>query len=335
MGNLFIALRKAKKDKTGREDVIEFCKDSEKNLLDLHYELTNKTYKPRPLNTFVLRDPKTRVISKSDFRDRIVHHALINVIKPFLEKLFIYDSCANQMRKGTTFALKRFRKFQRKVTQNFSQGAFCFKADIKHYFQEIDHEILINILRKKIADEEVIWLIKQILNNQTNISEEGGERVKGMPLGNYTSQFFANVYLNELDYFVKHTLKVKYYIRYVDDFVIFHKSEKQLKVWKKQIEGFLKENLKIELHPNKSRVISLSRGVDFVGFRNFNHRRLLRKRNYKSMFRKIELYEKGVLNFDSIHESYQGWQAYAIWGNTYKLREKVKRKIIDVLWSKI
>ncbi|MEK6927463.1 MAG: RNA-directed DNA polymerase [Nanoarchaeota archaeon] len=156
-----------------------------------------------------------------------------------------------------------------------------------------------------------------------------------MPLGNYTSQFFANVYLNELDYFVKHVLKIKYYIRYVDDFVILHKSQKQLETWKKQIACFLNEKLKLELHPNKSRIISLSRGIDFVGFRNFKNHRLLRTRNVSSMFRKVYLYEKGALSFESLFESYRGWQAYAGWGDTFKLREKVKRKIIDILWDKM
>ncbi|MEK6927462.1 MAG: hypothetical protein AABX11_03435 [Nanoarchaeota archaeon] len=178
MGNLFIALRNAKENKSSREDVFEFCENYEKNLLELHKELISMNYKPRPLKTFVLRDPKTRVISKSDFRDRVVHHALINIIKPIFEKQFIYDSCANQIRKGSLFALNRFDVFKRKVTKNFSQGAFCFKADIKHYFQEVDHEILINILKKSIADEDVLWLIRQILSNQAH-SGGGGNYKKG------------------------------------------------------------------------------------------------------------------------------------------------------------
>jgi hypothetical protein len=156
-----------------------------------------------------------------------------------------------------------------------------------------------------------------------------------MPLGNLTSQFFANVYLNELDYFVKHTLKAKFYIRYVDDFVILHSSQKQLEIWKREIDKFLREKLKIELHPDKSRVIPLSRGIDFVGFRNFNHYRLLRKRNIRNVLNKIELYRTDEIGFGNLIESYQGGQAYARWANTYKLLDKVKMKIIDVLWNKI
>lgn len=165
MGNLMIAWRKARKGKTKKLDVIEFEKNLEKNLIALHYELKNNTYFPRPLKTFILRDPKTRKISKSHFRDRIVHHALINVIGTIFQKSFIYDSCANQIGKGTLFALKRFEKFIRKVTANFSRGAFCLKADIRHYFQEVNHEILMNIIARKISDIQTLQLIRKIIAN--------------------------------------------------------------------------------------------------------------------------------------------------------------------------
>ncbi len=163
----------------------------------------------------------------------------------------------------------------------------------------------------------------------------GGRTASGMPLGNYTSQFFANVYLNELDYHVKHQLKAKHYLRYVDDFVILHKSAKQLLEWKEKIDIFLREKLKIVLHPNKSRIIPIKRGIDFLGFRNFYHYRLLRRRNIRSMINKIELYKKGEKSFETIMEIYQGWQAYSKWANSYKLREQVKREIIDAIWDKI
>jgi len=172
--NLTIAWRKARKGKTQKAYVIEFEKELERNILDLHYELKNKIYKPKPLVNFILRDPKTRRISKSDFRDRIVHHAIILIIGDIFEKGFIYDSCANIKGKGSLFAIKRFEKFLRKVSRNgkvngwFNNNqvrGYCLKADIKHYFEEVNHEILINIIKRKIADEDVIWLIKQILDN--------------------------------------------------------------------------------------------------------------------------------------------------------------------------
>jgi len=151
-----------------------------------------------------------------------------------------------------------------------------------------------------------------------------------MPLGNLTSQFFANVYLNELDKFVKHELKIKFYIRYVDDFVISHSSKEQLKFWKNQINGFLIRELKLKLHPEKSRIISLSRGIDFVGFRNFYYFRLLRRRNIRNMKRKVARFSKDEISQNKITEIFQGWNAYAKWANAYKLRNKFFRKIYNV-----
>ncbi|MBU1103890.1 MAG: reverse transcriptase/maturase family protein [Nanoarchaeota archaeon] len=258
MGNLTIAWRKARKDKTGREDVVEFEEDLIRNLLNLHYELKNQTYKPRELRTFILQDPKTRVISISDFRDRVVHHALINVAGGIFERQFIFDSCAGQKGKGALFAVERFDKFSRKVTNNFTTCGFCLKADVKHYFQNINHEKLMGIIGRRIKDEKVIWLFWQILKNCFD--------EKGMPLGNYTSQFLANVYLNELDYFVKHELGVKFYIRYVDDFVLLHSSRKNIFEWMEAIEVFLIDNLRIELHKDKTHIVPLTRGTDFAGF---------------------------------------------------------------------
>ena len=333
--NLILAWEKARKGKTRKPYVIEFEKNLEQNLLDLQSKLKTQTYKPRPLETFVLRDPKTRVISKSDFRDRVIHHAIINIIEPVFEPTFIYDSCANRKGKGNLFAIKRFDKFIKKVSRNGkTNGQFdnnqiighCLKADIKHYFQEVDHKILSSILRRKIRDEKVIWLVQQILTNRVGLVS-GGRTEKGMPLGNLTSQFFANIYLNELDYFVKRVLRARFYIRYVDDFVILHNSKGQLGNWRKQIDEFLLSNLKIELHEQKSRVIRLSQGIDFVGFRNFYLHKRLRRRNIRKMFLKVIQYHKGLLTKEKILESFQGWQACARWTNSFKLRNQTVRTI--------
>ena len=333
--NLLLAWRKARKHKTEKDYVIEFEKNLEINLIKLHKELKNLNYKPNKLKTFILRDPKTRKISKSDFRDRVVHHALYNVIELIFDKTFIYDSCANRKGKGNLFALKRFYFFMRKISRNGSVLAndfknsnfvkgYCLKADIKHYFQEVSHKVLIKIIKRKINDEKLIWLIKKILKNNVL----GNEKGKGMPLGNLTSQFFANVYLNELDYFIKHKLKAKYYVRYVDDFVLLHNSKQKLEFWKEQIDNFLKKELKIELHQEKSRIIPLLRGVDFVGFKNFYYFKLLRKRNIKKILLKIEQYKNRDMTYTKLTESFQGWQAYAKWANTYELRKNIYKRII-------
>ena len=200
--------------------------------------------------------------------------------------------------------------------------AFCIKADIRHYFDEVNHNILTNIIKRRIKDEEVINLICLILKN--------GKKSQGigMPLGNLTSQFFANVYLNELDYFVKHKLNAKYYIRYVDDFVILHTSKLQLEIWKQEIDDFLIKELKLKIHPEKSKIIPLSRGVDFVGFRNFYYFKLLRKRNINNMKNKLKRYKQGYNSEQKLLESFQGWQAYAKWADTYKLRKRIEGEII-------
>src|SRR3990167_7615112 len=148
-----------------------------------------------------------------------------------------------------------------------------------------------------------------------------------MPLGNLTSQFFANVYLNELDYFVKHKLRAKYYIRYVDDFVLLHNSKTQLEEWKEKIDIFLKKELKLELHKDKSKIISLSKGVDFVGFRNFYYSKLLRKRNIKNILFKIQLHKKGEISKEKMLEIFQGFNAYAKWADSYMLRKEVVKRI--------
>lgn len=326
LNNLILAWRKARKGKTKKLYVKEFEQNLIENLLLIHEELKNQTYSPRKLKIFILRDPKTRKISKSAFRDRIVQHAIIQILEPIFDKSFIYDSCANRKGKGNLFALKRFEKYQRKVTDNLKSEAYCLKADIKHYFQEVDNCFLLDILRKKIKDGKTVGLIGKILDNKPRLERATGELLhlnKGMPLGNLTSQFFANIYLNELDYFVKHRLKAKYYIRYVDDFVILHENKENLEYLKERISEFLKNKLKLEIHPNKSKIISLSHGIDFVGFRNFYYFRLLRKRNIRNMERKIKEYQRGLVCKDKIREIFQGWQAYAKWADSYRLRKSL------------
>ncbi|MBI4117038.1 hypothetical protein HY449_04820 [Candidatus Pacearchaeota archaeon] len=235
--NIYLAYKNARKRKSKKSSVIEFEINLNENFKELQNELINLTYKPRPLRRFIVRDPKTRTIHASAFRDRIVHHAIINIIQPIFERRFISDSYASIKKKGVHAAVKRFDYFKKCVSQNglvvkmggqngnCVQG-YCLKADIRHYFDTVSHEILILILMRKIKDGKVIWLIRKVLNNF-----DSPVKGTGMPLGNFTSQFFANVYLNELDYFVKHILKAKYYIRYVDDFIILHRSKKRLEYY--------------------------------------------------------------------------------------------------------
>jgi len=333
--NLELAFKKAKKDKTHLPYVIQFEENLDKELMGLHKELISFAYKPNQPKRFIIRDPKTRKIHASAFRDRIIHHAIINILEPIFDKTFIYDSYANRKNKGAHKAIQRFDYFKRKVSKNGALSrnphsnnnivCYALKADIKHYFDTVDHEILLAIIKKKIKDERVIWLVKQILSN-FDVPIKG----KGMPLGNLTSQFFANIYLNDLDYFVKHKLKIKYYIRYVDDFIILHENKNFLEVCKEKICKYLK-NLRLELHPDKSKILPLRNGLAFLGYRIFYYYKLLRKSNIlkfeRNFKKKLYLYKCGLLSYENIVKSLQGWFGYAGWADTYKIRKLMLQKI--------
>lgn len=211
---------------------------------------------------------------------------------------------------------------QRKLSAGSVKSGFVLKADIRHYFDTVDQEILLNIIERKIKDKNIIWLIKTILeNHKTNTFG------KGMPIGNLTSQFFANVYLNELDWFVKHKLKAKYYIRYVDDFVILHRDKRMLIKLREEIDNFLMINLKVELHPEKTGIMELTNGVTFLGFRVFPNYRLLKKSNARRIWKRVRLfkqrYDQGTMNRNEIRLSLEGWMAYAAFAQTYNLRKRV------------
>lgn len=211
---------------------------------------------------------------------------------------------------------------------------YALKADVRHYFDTVDHEVLLGIIRRKITDRNVLWLISVILRNHK--TDTVG---KGMPLGNLTSQFFANVYLNDLDRFVKHTLKARYYLRYVDDFIILHKDRKQLERWKIEINDFLRSELKLGLHPEKSRIVSLKGGVTMLGFRVFPHHRLLKKSNARRIWKRLERfrrkYDAAEMTLEEAVRSLDGWLAYARFANTYKLRTMVIVKFNDLFGTRL
>ena len=327
--NLFSAYQKARKHKTRKPYVIEFEKELKNNLLQLRADLLFHSYQPEPLKTFIIREPKTRKISKSAFRDRVVHHALCNIIEPIFEKSFIYDSYANRKGKGVLKAIERFECFKRKVSDNLTKinngkniKGFVLKADIRKFFDSVSHERLMHIISRKITDEKVLWLIRIILKNYS--SNKPGT---GMPLGNLTSQFFANVYLNELDYFIKQKLKAKYYIRYVDDFVILHKSKEVLEYYQKEISLFLKDSLSISLHPDKSSVFPLYRGVNFLGLKIFPYHKTIQKKNIRKFRNKLEtlclLFDKGEIGYDEVYNCLEGWNTYAANANCFGVKKSL------------
>jgi len=335
LDNLRLAYRKARKGKTKEWYVIKFEEKLDDELIRLKHELETQTYKPKSLKRFIIADPKTRVIHASHFRDRIVHHATFNIIEPIFDKTFIYDSYANRKEKGSLAAINRFDYFKRKVSENgrLVKDAkdnnmiigYVLKADIKHYFHTVDHDVLMSIIKKKISDNKLLRLIRTILDENSDYSG------KGMPIGNLTSQLFANVYLNELDYFVKHKLRAKYYLRYVDDFAILDKNRKVLLEYRESINDFLKSELKIELHEEKSQVYPLHGGIGLLGYRMFYYYRLPTKRNIRMLRNRLldfeRQYRNGEISKEKISESIEGWCAYAKWANTYKLRREILKEL--------
>jgi len=335
--NLFNAHRKARLGKRSKDYCADFDYNLEYELFTLLNELKNQSYNPGKYKTFEILEPKKRLISAAPYRDRVVHHALCNIIEPIFEKTFIYDSYANRLGKGTHKALDRFVKY-------FRSSQYVLKCDIVKYFPSIDHNILKNLIRRKIKCQDTLWLIDLIIDNsnpQIPINEyfEGDnlftpfERKKGLPIGNLTSQFFANIYLNEFDHFIKEELGIKKYVRYVDDFVIFENCKKSLKEIRCKIEIKLGE-FRLKIHNIKSRITNVNFGENFLGFRIFLDKIRVNSRNLKVARKRLRNlqndFKSGVKNIDEINQSIQSWVSHLEYGDTYRLREKMFKDLIFV-----
>jgi retron-type reverse transcriptase len=331
--NLLLAFRKARRGKQSRGYVRWFFLEMERELESLEKELKDETYMPGSYREFYIHDPKTRKISAAPFRDRVVHHALCNIIEPLFERTFIFDSYANRKGKGTHRAVARCQEFSR-------QYAWFMKCDIRQYFPSIDHEILKTLLRRKIKDRQVLWLLDLIIdgsNPQDSMVEwfPGDslftpiERRRGLPIGNQTSQFFSNVYLSPLDHFVKENLRLKGYVRYVDDFLFFADEKRTLWEIKKRIIEFLYA-LRLRIHEEILRPAKVAQGIAFLGYRVFPDHRLLRKANALSFARryrkKMEQCRAGEMPFYKLTESVQAWVAHAMHADTFGLRRKILQK---------
>ncbi len=332
--NLLSAARKAQKGKRQKANVSRFNFNMENELLVLKEQLQNKTYKPGDYTTFMIYEPKQRMISAAPYRDRVVHHALCNVIEPLFENTFIFDSYANRLGKGTHKAILRYQQFMRKKH-------YVIKADIKSFFPSIDHEILKTIIRRKIRCKDTLRLIDLIIDN-SNPQKEAIEyfsgddlftpfhRKKGLPIGNLTSQFFANVYLNPLDHFIKEGLRCQYYIRYVDDFVIFQSDKTACHEVIASISSFL-ESYRLKMHGEKTMIYPVDYGVAFLGHRVFRNYRLLKKENVRRFKKRLKIRIKrvknGILNLDKFWEQLKSWGAHARFSNTYLLRATIFKRI--------
>ncbi|PIV53633.1 MAG: RNA-dependent DNA polymerase [Elusimicrobia bacterium CG_4_10_14_0_8_um_filter_37_32] len=327
--NLLIAAKKAQKGKRFKENTAWFNFNIEKELLKLQNELFSQTYQPGEYKQFIVYESKKRLISAAPYRDRIVHHALCNIIEPLFEKTFIYDSYANRKEKGTHKAIQRFTEFSRR-------NKYVLKCDMVEYFGSIDCQLLFNIIAEKIKDEKVMRLVEKILGLNAYSNSSGNQLSLpfasrcGLPIGNLTSQFFANLYLNKFDHFIKEQLRCKYYIRYVDDFVVLGNDKLKLREIKSAIENYL-VNLQLQTHPHKTQIFPVEQGTDFLGFKIFPIYRLVRKSNFFYFRHKLlklrKLYYQNKINTGKVTQSIQSWIAHASWGDTWRLRTKLFNEI--------
>lgn len=335
--NLYLAYRKARKGKRHQIEIARFERNLEEELLALQAQLKELSYRPGKHRSFYRTEAKRRLISAAPFRDRVVHHALVRVIEPLFERRFIYDSYANRVGKGTHRALDRCTQFMRINTH-------LLPCDITQFFPSIDHAILRGQIAKVIHDEQALWLVDQILANGVGVLDEvydmhwfpGDEllarlRPRGLPIGNLTSQFWANIYLNDLDHFIKRQLKCKDYLRYVDDFLLFSNHKTELHAWRQAVIDFL-AGLRLTLHEPQAQPRPVSKGVTFLGFILFpTHRRLKPTCGYHFRRRLVALVKAlgaGNLPLERINASVQGWTAHAAHGDTWGLRASILQKVV-------
>jgi len=324
--NLFRSWTDFRSDKQKKPDVRRFEWRLEQNIFQLHRELRGRTYKHGAYSSFHIQDPKQRHIHKAEVRDRVFHHAIFSVLNPIFEQTFISDSFSCRIGKGTHKGVSALGKMIRKESKNYSKPCFILKCDIKKFFDSVDHEILLKILNKRIGDPDVRWLLKEIVEGFSSKKSDIFNS-RGIPIGNLTSQLFANVYMNEFDQFVKHELKIKYYARYTDDFVIVSESREYLEDILKPIEKFIKEKLALELHPNKIFLKKSKQGIDFLGYVTMPHYRVVRTKTKNRIFKKlrgrVHEYKSGKINEESLNQCLQSYLGVLSHADTYELREEL------------
>lgn len=323
---MYDAYLRARLNKSLRREVMEFEENLETNLVNLILEIKNGTYKLGKYRVFKVYEPKERVIKALPFRDRVVHQWYVHeFLLPYVVPKFIYDSYACLHGKGTHAAVRRLEKFMKECRRKYG-NFYIVKMDIKKFFYTINPYILYSILKRYIKDKALLKLTELLIFDDVE--------KKGIPIGNYTSQYFANIYLNELDYFVKHKLKIKYYIRYMDDFVLLVKDKEEAISKFLKITNFLKEKLDLDIN-HKSKYYPSDMGVDFCGYRVFYTHKLIRNRSKRKIRSNIKkwkrLNKKGKLNLQNLESSFQSWKAHIKHANSYNLEKKYSNKIDDIL----
>jgi RNA-directed DNA polymerase len=356
--NIFKAYEECRKRKRNTNNALRFEQNLEQNLFELHSSLNNKSYVPRRSVCFVVLKPKPREIFAADFRDRIIHHILVKELEKIYEKKFVFDSYACRKGKGIHKAVKRLKKFSQSYQNNkktYKRGYFL-QLDIQNFFMSIDKKILFNLIKKQIKKsksfsknqkKELLFLLNIVIfsNPEKNFVKKSKGRMwekvpkhkslfntkkeKGLPIGNYSSQFFANIYLHELDFFVKQKLRIKHYLRYVDDFILLSKSKDFLLKCFFKILFFVKNDLLLDLK-KESKLLSLTNGIDFLGYITRPWSIYVRKRVIRNFKAKIKEYDKlaqsNDLNdfdkkqFRATKASYFGHFKHA---NCFRIKEKL------------
>ena len=314
MENLLGAWQEFLNDKKNRKDVQNFQLNFMENIIKLHNDLRHKTYIHSEYYAFNIADPKPRNIHKASVRDRLLHHAIHRKLYQYFNNIFISDSYSCRLGKGTHKSIERFKNFTRKVSKNNTKTCWILKCDVRKFFASVDHRVLKKILSDYIYDTDILWLLRQVVDsfNTKNKIEVG------LPLGNLTSQLMVNIYMNKFDQWIKHRMKIKYYIRYTDDFVIFSQDKDYLWELVPKIADFLEEELKLTLHPNKIFIKTIASGMDFLGWVNFSDHRILRTVTKRKMFRKI-IESGGKIK---TMQSYKGLLGH---GNSHKLIDEVNK----------
>ncbi len=298
---MLLAWKEFYRGKKNKIDVQEFSLRLMDNIVQINEELASKTYTHGTYKAFNISDPKPRNIHKASVKDRLLHHAIYRILYPFFDRTFIADSYSCRIGKGTYKALDRFTLFFRQVSKNNTRTCWVLKCDIRKFFASIDHKILFNILRKYIPDQDILWLLNQIVSSFS----------KGLPLGNLTSQLLVNIYMNEFDQWVKHRLKAKHYIRYADDFVFLSEDRSYLEKIIPQVERFLQEKLNLSLHPNKVYIKTFASGVDYLGWVHFPYHKIIRNVTKRRIVKKIT---------ESNRTSYLGLLTH---GDTFRFKQKI------------
>lgn len=301
--------------------MLAFTAGLEENLITIQNQLTQKTYTPGEYRKFFVYEPKQRQIMALPFPDRVVQHALNNIIEPLFDKAWIYHSYACRKNKGMHKASETLSHWLYDFNLRYGSDVYCLKADISKYFWTIDHDVLKTLIRRKIKCPDTLWLIDLIINHN------GGAGVNmGIPVGNLTSQLFANEYLNVLDRYVKEGLRLHYYMRYMDDFIILSEDKRCLKDALADIERFLADKLRLKLNP-KTGIFKVTQGVNYVGYRHWHTHKLIRKSSIKRVTRKIRkfnaAYTRGEANVEKFNKSLQSWLGHIGHADTYRIRGRI------------